>query len=52
MTSWTAVGTDVREAGLIRIAKGLLFRDRVVTKARAFVCDGDRVNPVHAGAEK
>lgn len=40
------VTTGIRDGGLIGIAEGLGAGDLVVTKAGAFVRDGDRVNPV------
>ncbi|EEW26541.1 efflux RND transporter periplasmic adaptor subunit [Rhodobacter ferrooxidans] len=42
------VVTGIRDAGLVEIVSGLAAGDLVVTKAAAFVRDGDRVNPVPA----
>ncbi len=41
-----AVTTGIRDGGLIGITEGLEDGDMVVTKAGAFVRDGDRINPV------
>ncbi|WP_035024723.1 efflux RND transporter periplasmic adaptor subunit [Gemmobacter nectariphilus] len=46
--SRTQVETGIRDSGLVEIVSGLSDGDRVVTKAGAFVRDGDRVNPVLA----
>lgn len=46
--SRTRVETGIRDSGLVEIVSGLAGGDRVVTKAGAFVRDGDRVNPVLA----
>lgn len=43
-----AVTTGIRDGGFVEIVSGLSAGDRVVTKAGAFVRDGDRVNPVEA----
>lgn len=40
------VTIGIRDRGLIEIVSGLTERQQVVTKAAAFVRDGDRVNPV------
>lgn len=40
------VTIGIRDRGLIEIASGLTEGQQVVTKAAAFVRDGDRVNPV------
>jgi HlyD family secretion protein len=42
--------TGIREGGFIEIIEGLVEGDTVVTKAGAFVRDGDRINPVPAVA--
>jgi HlyD family secretion protein len=42
------VETGIRENGYVEIVSGLAAGDLVVTKAGAFVRDGDRVNPVPA----
>ncbi|MDR0808799.1 MAG: efflux RND transporter periplasmic adaptor subunit [Gemmobacter sp.] len=43
-----AVRTGIRDAGWIEIVSGLAEGEQVVTKAAAFVRDGDRVNPIAA----
>ena len=40
------VKTGIRDGGWIEIVEGLAPGDQVVTKAGAFVRDGDRINPV------
>jgi len=40
------VKTGIRDGGVIEIIEGLAAGDLVVTKAGAFVRDGDRINPV------
>lgn len=42
------VKTGIRDGGWVEIAEGLTEGDMVVTKAGAFVRDGDRINPVVA----
>ncbi|WP_210527184.1 efflux RND transporter periplasmic adaptor subunit [Rubellimicrobium arenae] len=42
------VSTGIRDGGMIGITAGLEPGDLVVTKAGAFVRDGDRINPVPA----
>ena len=42
----TPVKTGIRDAGWIEIVEGLSPGDVVVTKAGAFVRDGDKINPV------
>lgn len=42
------IETGVRDGGMIEIVGGLAEGDMVVTKAGAFVRDGDRINPVAA----
>lgn len=42
----TPVRTGIRDAGWIEIVEGLSPGDVVVTKAGAFVRDGDKINPV------
>lgn len=42
------ITTGIREAGWVEVISGLSGGDRVVTKAGAFVRDGDRVRPVAA----
>jgi len=44
------VVTGIRDRGMIEIVSGLVIGDLVVTKAAAFVHDGDRINPVPAAA--
>lgn len=43
-----SVRTGIRDGGLLEITEGLSAGDRVVTKAGAFVRDGDRINPIPA----
>ncbi|MDO9639146.1 MAG: efflux RND transporter periplasmic adaptor subunit [Pseudotabrizicola sp.] len=43
-----AVQTGIRDGGWVEILSGLADGDVVVTKAGAFVRDGDRINPVPA----
>ena len=43
-----AVKTGIRDGGLVEITEGLAAGDTVVTKAGAFVRNGDRINPVPA----
>ncbi len=43
-----AVETGIRENGIVEVTSGLSPGDLVVTKAGAFVRDGDRINPVMA----
>lgn len=45
-----AVVTGIRDGGMIEIVSGLAEGDLVVTKAAAFVRDGDHINPVPAAA--
>jgi len=45
-----AVVTGIRDRGMIEIVSGLAIGDLVVTKAAAFVHDGDHINPVPAAA--
>jgi HlyD family secretion protein len=40
------VKTGIRDGGWIEIVEGLSSGDTVVTKAGAFVRDGDKINPV------
>ena len=44
----TSVKTGIRDGGWIEIIEGLSPGDTVVTKAGAFVRDGDKINPVPA----
>ena len=43
--------TGIRDAGFVEILSGLSAGERIVTKAGAFVREGDRVKPVIAQAE-
>jgi HlyD family secretion protein len=43
-----AVTTGIREGALIGVVEGLEPGDLIVTRAGAFVRDGDRINPVPA----
>ncbi|MDO9523944.1 MAG: efflux RND transporter periplasmic adaptor subunit [Gemmobacter sp.] len=43
-----SVQTGIREAGWVEITQGLESGDTIVTKAGAFVRNGDRINPVPA----
>jgi HlyD family secretion protein len=43
-----SVTTGIRDAGMIEIVEGLVEGDQIVTRAAAFVRDGDRINPVLA----
>lgn len=45
------VETGIRDRGKVEIVSGLFSGDRIVTKAGAFVRDGDKVNPVLASVE-
>lgn len=45
------VTTGIREGRWVEISDGLAEGDLVVTKAGAFVRDGDKINPVPAAAE-
>jgi HlyD family secretion protein len=42
------VQTGIRDSGWVEILSGLEAGDTIVTKAGAFVRDGDRINPVPA----
>lgn len=44
------VKTGIRDAGFVEISEGIADGDMVVTKAAAFVRDGDHINPVPAEA--
>lgn len=46
-----AVKTGIRDGGLVEILTGVVPGDLIVTKAAAFVRDGDRINPVLAQVE-
>ena len=47
-----AITTGIRDGGMIEVTSGLSAGDLIVTKAGAFVRDGDHINPVMAaGAE-
>lgn len=45
------VKTGIREGAWVEILEGLAEGDRIVTKAGAFVREGDKINPVPAAAE-
>ncbi len=45
-----SVQTGIRDGGLVEVLGGLDLGDSVVTRAGAFVRDGDRINPVPADA--
>ncbi len=44
------ISTGIREGGNVEITAGLAAGETIVTKAGAFVRDGDRINPVPAAA--
>ena len=46
-----SVTTGIRDAGMIEITSGVVPGDLIVTKAAAFVRDGDKINPVLAQVE-
>ena len=46
LVSRVVVQTGIRDGGWVEIVKGLAPGETVVTKAGAFVRDGDRINPV------
>lgn len=46
-----AVTTGIRDGGMVEILSGVVPGDLIVTKAAAFVRDGDRINPVLAQVE-
>jgi HlyD family secretion protein len=46
VVSRVVVKTGIRDGGWIEIVEGIAPGDTVVTKASAFVRDGDRINPV------
>ena len=46
-----AVVTGIRDGGLVEITSGVVPGDLIVTKAAAFVRDGDHINPVLAQVE-
>jgi HlyD family secretion protein len=46
--SRVVVKTGIRDGGWVEIVEGISAGDTVVTKAGAFVRDGDRINPVAA----
>lgn len=46
-----AVVTGIRDGGLVEIVSGVVPGDLIVTKAAAFVRDGDHINPVLAQVE-
>lgn len=46
MVRRVAVRTGIRDGGWVEVLEGIAAGDTVVTKAGAFVRDGDRINPV------
>lgn len=46
----TDVTPGIRDGGWVEIVSGLIEGDRIVTKAGAFVRNGDRINPVPAAS--
>ncbi len=48
VVSRVPVQTGIRDQGMVEILSGVAAGDMVVTKAAAFVRDGDKVNPVAA----
>ncbi|MCU0800226.1 MAG: efflux RND transporter periplasmic adaptor subunit [Rhodobacteraceae bacterium] len=48
MVSRVTVTPGIRDGAMVEILQGLAIGDMVVTKAGAFVRDGDRINPVTA----
>ncbi len=48
----TMITTGIRDGGLIEVMSGLAEGDLIVTKAGAFVRDGDHINPIMADAAK
>jgi HlyD family secretion protein len=48
VVSRTVVKTGIRDGGWVEILEGITAGETVVTKAGAFVRDGDRINPVAA----
>jgi HlyD family secretion protein len=46
-----AVQTGIRDGGMVEITSGVVPGDLIVTKAAAFVRDGDHINPVQAQVE-
>ncbi len=46
----TDVKTGIRDGGFVEVVMGLTEGDTVVTKAGAFVRDGDQINPIPAEA--
>ena len=48
VVSRVPVKTGIRDGGWIEVVEGIAPGDSIVTKAGAFVRDGDRINPVPA----
>ena len=48
VVSRVVVKTGIRDGAIVEIIEGLAAGDTVVTKAGAFVREGDRINPVPA----
>ncbi len=46
-----AVQTGIRDGGLVEITSGVIPGDLIVTKAAAFVRDGDHINPILSQVE-
>ena len=51
LVSRVVVQTGIRDGEMIEIVSGLSLGDQIVTKAGAFVREGDMINPVLATAE-
>ena len=51
LVSRIVVQTGIRDGAMIEIVSGLSLGDQIVTKAGAFVRDGDMINPVLATVE-
>ena len=45
------VVTGIRDGGMVEITSGVIPGDLIVTKAAAFVRDGDHINPILAQVE-
>jgi len=48
--SMVPITTGIRDGGMIEVTSGLAVGDLIVTKAGAFVRDGDQINPVMAAS--
>lgn len=51
VVSRVPVKTGIRDGGWVEITEGLVLGDSVVTKAGAFVRQGDKINPIAASVE-